>query len=306
MDKMPKPLYGPVLHFHSRERDVKRFAHTYSPLWNCGLLTLGAALYAVGLNALAIPHHIIQGGLFGVALLLNYGLDWLSPGVLFLLLNLPFFAIAWKSTSNRFLLYSLYCMLVMSLFVELFSFTFEVKNELYAALAAGVLCGAGSGCILRSLGSGGGLDILAVLLNRKYNLGIGKFYFYFNFVLFTFSFTILSGDKVIASLIMVFVTSMVMEYVLVMFSQRKVVFVVSDHSREIVDRVMKELALGSTLLKGCGAYSCKDKDIIMTVINNIQLKRLEEVVFTTDEHALFIVENTFTVIGSSFSRRKMF
>lgn len=285
---------------------MSRFTHTYSPLWNCALLTLGSALYAIGLNALAIPHEIIQGGLFGVVLLIHYGLAWLSPGVLYLLFNIPFFLIAWKQTSNRFLFYSLYCMLVTSLFVEVFAFTFEVKNELYAALAAGVFCGAGSGCILRSLGSGGGLDILAVLLNRKYNIGIGKFYFFFNFLLFGFSFTTLSGDKVIASLIMVFVTSVVMEYVLVMFSQRKVVFVVSDKSREIVDRVMQELAIGSTLLKGSGAYSCKDKEIIMTVINNIQLKRLEEVVFTTDEHALFIVENTFTVIGSSFSRRKIF
>ena len=132
------------------------------------------------------------------------------------------------------------------------------------------------------------------------------FYFYFNFVLFSFSFLSLSFDKIIASLIMVFVTSVVMEYILMMFSQRKVCFIVSDHSREIVARVMKDLGMGSTLLRGCGAYTSKDKDIIMTVINNIQLKKLEEIVFTTDEHALFIVENTFNVIGSSFSRRKIF
>lgn len=284
---------------------MSRFALTYSPLWNLFLLTLGSALYALGLNALAIEHNLIQGGLFGVSLLIHYGLDGISPGVLFFVLNIPFFLTAWKHTSRRFLLYSLYCMTVMSVFVLLFKFTFEVRDELYAALAAGVLCGAGSGCILRSLGSGGGLDIMAVLLNRKYNIGIGKFYFYFNFVLFGFSFLSLSMDKVIASLIMVFVTSVVMEQVLMMFSQRKVCFIVSDKSREIVDQVMKEMAIGSTLLKGCGAYTCKDKEIIMTVINNIQLKKLEEIVFTADEHALFIVENTFNVIGSSFSKRKI-
>jgi len=42
------------------------------------------------------------------------------------------------------------------------------------------------------------------------------------------------------------------------------------------------------------------------VINNVQLKRLEELVFTRDPHALFIVENTFTVIGSTFSKRKIY
>jgi uncharacterized membrane-anchored protein YitT (DUF2179 family) len=69
---------------------------------------------------------------------------------------------------------------------------------------------------------------------------------------------------------------------------------------------MEELKLGSTLLRGCGAYTAMEKEIIMTVINNIQLKKLEEIVFTEDSNALFIVENTFNVIGSSFSRRKMF
>jgi uncharacterized membrane-anchored protein YitT (DUF2179 family) len=285
---------------------MERFSLTYSPAWNLFLLTLGAALYAVGLNALAIQHNLIQGGLFGVALLVNYGVGGIPPGALFFLLNVPFFAVAWKHTSRRFLLYSLYCMTVTAFLVEAFRFTFEVRDELYAALAAGALCGAGAGCILRSLGSGGGLDIMAVLLNRKFNIGIGKFYFFFNFALFCFSFLTLPVDKVIGSLIMVFVTSVVMEYILVMFSQRKVCFVVSDKSREIVGRIMKDLALGSTLLRGCGAYTSKDKDIIMTVINNLQLKRLEEIVFTTDEHALFIVENTFNVIGSSFSRRKIF
>lgn len=285
---------------------MRPFPNTYSPLWNLALLTVGSALYAIGLNALAIQHGLIHGGLFGVAMLVHYGWAWVSPGLLYFILNIPFFVVAWKHTSRRFLLYSLYCMTVMSVFFVLLTFTFEVRDELYAALAAGVICGAGAGCILRSLGSGGGLDIMAVLLNRKYNIGIGKFYFFFNFVLFGFSFTALSGDKIIASLIMVFVTAVVMEYVLMMFSQRKVCFIVSDKSREIVDRVMKDLAIGSTLLSGRGAYTSKEKEIVMTVINNIQLKKLEEIVFTTDEKALFIVENTFNVIGSSFSKRKLF
>jgi uncharacterized membrane-anchored protein YitT (DUF2179 family) len=57
---------------------------------------------------------------------------------------------------------------------------------------------------------------------------------------------------------------------------------------------------------GRGAYKKEERKVLMTVINNIQLKRLEELVFTHDPHALFIVENTFTVIGSTFARRKIY
>ena len=55
-----------------------------------------------------------------------------------------------------------------------------------------------------------------------------------------------------------------------------------------------------------GAFSKREKNVLMTVVNNIQLKKLEEITFTHDPQALFIVENTFTVLGSSFSKRKIY
>jgi uncharacterized membrane-anchored protein YitT (DUF2179 family) len=60
------------------------------------------------------------------------------------------------------------------------------------------------------------------------------------------------------------------------------------------------------MLPAIGAYHKRNRTVLMVVINNIQLKRLEEIVFTADEYALFIVENTFSVLGSTFSRRKLY
>lgn len=60
------------------------------------------------------------------------------------------------------------------------------------------------------------------------------------------------------------------------------------------------------MLPAIGAYHKQKKTVLMVVINNIKLKRLEEIVFTTDNYALFIVENTFNVLGSTFSRRKIY
>lgn len=63
---------------------------------------------------------------------------------------------------------------------------------------------------------------------------------------------------------------------------------------------------GATLLRAKGAHSGREKEMVMTVTNNLQLKRLEEKVFGVDPNALFIVENTFHVIGSSFGKRKIY
>ena len=69
---------------------------------------------------------------------------------------------------------------------------------------------------------------------------------------------------------------------------------------------MKEMKIGATFIKARGAYSGRDKEILMAITNNIQLKRLEEKVFNIDSDALFIVENSYDVIGSSFKKRKIY
>ena len=140
----------------------------------------------------------------------------------------------------------------------------------------------------------------------KYNIGVGKVYFSFNLGLFSLSFVGLENDLVIASMIAVFVCSAAVDYCLSMFNQRKLAFIISANPDEIATQVMTHLKIGTTMLPAVGAYHKQEKTVLMVVINNIQLKRLEEIVFTIDNYALFIVENTFSVLGSTFSRRKIY
>lgn len=285
---------------------MKRFDHTYSIWWNLALITLGSVIFAVGTKGIIVHHGFLTGGLFGASLLLYYATGVLSPGILYALMNVPLFILGWLMVSRRFFLYSLYAMVVLTLAYEAVDLDLNIHNQIYAAVAAGVISGAGGGIILRSLGSAGGLDIIAVVLFQRFNVGVGRFYFLFNLALFGFSFLFMQADLVIATLILVFISSQVTDYTLSLFSQRKMVLVISAKNPEIAREVLEKLKLGATFLKGHGAYSGKDKDVLMTVINNIQLKRLEEIVFSVDEQALFIVENTFNVLGSGFSRRKIY
>lgn len=284
--------------------DKKRFV--YSIFWNCGLITIGTLIQAIALKSVAIPHNFVPGGLFGVGSLIYYKTNFLDPGQLYLLLNLPMFILGYIFISRRFLWLSALAMGLISAFYQLINFQIQIGNQLYAALVFGVLLGAGVGVVLRSFGSNGGLDIAAVILNQKYNIGLGKVYFTFNVLLFSVSFASLENDLVIASMIAMFVCSTAVDYVLSMFNQRKLAFIISDHPDQIAEMVMERLKIGTTLLPAIGAYRRQDKTVLMVVINNIQLKRLEEIVFTIDEYALFIVENTFSVLGSTFSRRKIY
>ena len=285
---------------------VDRFRFYYTPAWNVLLVLTGSVIMGFGLKAIAYSFGFMQGGVFGVALLGYYYTGVLSPGLIYFLLNIPLFLLGWAHVSRRFFIYSLLSTVVTTLSFELITFEAPIAHQLYAAVAGGVVIGAGWGIVLRSLGSSGGLDIIAILLNQKYNIGIGKFYFAFNALLFSWGFFQLGTDLVIASLVMTFIVSVVGEYVISLFSQRKSVLIVSDKAQDILDTMLKKFSFGATVLKARGAYSGKDKEVILCVINNIQLKRLEQLVFTHDSHALFIVEETFSVIGSSFAKRKIY
>ncbi|MFT5701435.1 MAG: uncharacterized membrane-anchored protein YitT (DUF2179 family) [Desulforhopalus sp.] len=278
----------------------------FSIPWNLFLLTVGALIYVVGINGVILHHNFIPGGLYGFCLFVYYKTDFLSPGLLFFLFNIPFCILGWLFVSRRFVLYTIYCITVVTVAAELIVIDFGIHEQIYAAIAAGFFCGAGTGIILRTLGAGGGLDIIAIILYKYFNFGVGKTFLVFNLLLFALVATNYTADILIASIILTYVTTNSLDYLLSLFNQRKIVYIISDLSAQIAEAMVNDLHVGATYIKGQGVYSKRDKDILMAITNNIQLKRLEEKVFSIDENALFIVENSFDVIGSSFRKRKIY
>lgn len=278
----------------------------FSIPWNLFLLTTGSILFITGMNGVVMHHNFIPGGLYGLILFIYYETGLFSPGIWVILLNIPLVLLGWIFISRRFVLYTIYSIIVMSITADTLTLDLGIHDQLYAAIGGGLIIGTGSGIILRSIGSAGGLDIIAIILYKKFNIGIGKTFMLFNMALFCLVIYQYNADIVIASLILTFVISSSLNYVLTMFNQRKIVYVISDHSQQIADEVLDKLKLGATFIQGKGAYSGKDKQILMTITNNILLKRLEEAVFSIDDHALFIVENSYDVIGATFNKRKIY
>ena len=279
---------------------------TYSVPWNLFLITLGSIIIGIGLKGIVIPHGMIIGGFTGAGILLFYYTDILTPGTWYLLLNIPVFILGWVFISKRFLLYSLYGTIILTIVIDFIQIEIPVHDLMLAAIAGGAIIGAGAGMIFRSLGSAGGNDIIAVMLNQKYGTRIGTYNFLFNLVLFLFSFRILNTDLILYSMTMSYITSQIIEYFMTLFNQRKMIFIISNNPKEIADEIAYKLKRGTTFLKGEGAYSGKKKNIILTVVNSFQIKRIEEIAFTIDPEAFLITENTFNVLGKGFSKRKVY
>ena len=273
-----------------------------SVVWNLLWLTLGSVLMAICIQSVAAPHGFLSGGVMGVALLVGYWSDTLTPLVWYSVLCVPVYVLGWFWVGKRFLLYTAYGTLCTTLCSFLITFTIPIESEVYATVVGGVLHGAACGIMLRTMGSSGGTDVVAVLLKERWSVPIGQFNFMFNCLLFLTAASRMPLDQIVASMLMMFISANTLEYVLGLFNRRKLVMIISDHGEEISEAILVTERFGATLVRGKGAYSGSDREILLTVTNNVALKRLENLVFSIDPRALFIVENTFYVSGGQFTR----
>jgi uncharacterized membrane-anchored protein YitT (DUF2179 family) len=265
---------------------------------NLFLLTAGNIIYAAGINSIIIPQHFLSGGVMGVALIAHYFIHALNTGYAYFLLNIPLFFLGWFSVSKRFILYSAYGMLSLSALMAFGRFgTATIINPILAAILGGIVCGVGSGIIFRSQGSAGGLDIVAVYINKKFGLRIGTTTTLVSAMVLGAGAIFLNFEAALYSLIFVFTNGKVLDAVLTGFNQKKSVFIISDCHQPIASLILSGLHRGVTYLEGSGGYSGQEKRVIFSIITLSELSRLKQMVFDIDPHAFVVVNDTLEVLG---------
>lgn len=284
-------------------KNARRYSDSLA--WNLVLLLVGGFLYVLGYNSVAAHHGFVPGGSYGFAVVLERLLPVLRLEDWYFLINVPLFVIAWKGVSKRFFFLNFVTMACITMMTSYVQLDLGVQNELYAAIVSGAIMGAGCGMIFRTYGGGGGVDVLAVILNQRYGVRIGVFFFFINAAVMMSALSRYTLDKLIASMVMIFISSVVTEYVLSLFNQRKAVRIVTKKTDELL-AIMVERKYHATIFDGCGGYTKSPVSMIFTITDNIRLRSLEQIVFDNDPEAIFVVENTFSVFGGTFSKRKVY
>jgi uncharacterized membrane-anchored protein YitT (DUF2179 family) len=196
--------------------------------WNLFLIVTGSLLCAVAINGILIPNQFLAGGISGLSLFIFYLFPSVPVGVSNFLLNIPLFVLGWMFVGRRFFFYSLAGMAIFSAALLIHAPAFPIRDPLLNALTAGIISGIGSGVILRSLGSGGGLDILSVILLKRFSIRIGTTVMAFNCTLMMAALFRFNLDIVLYTLIYLFVTTQLINLVVTGLNQRKAVMLVSS------------------------------------------------------------------------------
>lgn len=279
--------------------------------WKSELLTLATILsmitiQCVAINGLYKPNGLISGGVTGVGMLIEYitGFpSWLS----ILLLNIPLLALAVWKLHFKFTLYTIVASVYFSAAMALTAgirIPFDFSNplsQLTSALLGAVICGAVGAPIVRRGASTGGMDIVSLLLMKRFSFPMGTISYVFN-VLVTGALAFVNGLDVAALAILVmFVSSTVFNNVLQGLNRTKTLFIISDRWEEIAPHVLKEVHRGVTLIPAKGAYTGKDKTVVYVIARTTELAAIRRIVLDVDPRAMFSIIDTREVVGRGFT-----
>lgn len=272
------------------------------------VITLGAAAYALGFVWCYAPNGIAFGGVTGAAQIINYLIPALPIGVTVIGLNIPLFLLGWKLIGGRLLVSSLYAMFVSSVFIDVLTplYDWRPMDPMLATIFGGVLMGLSLGLVFQQGATTGGTDLLARLLKLKLAwLPMGKLLMGIDLAVILAVAAVFGALKTaLYGLVALYITSIVMDGVLYGMDKAKVAYIISDRNQEISEAIFRGLDRGVTILHGQGAYTGKEKDVLMCAFKQREITAIKAAVKEADPNAFLIVCDAHDVLGEGFKEYK--
>lgn len=270
------------------------------------MVALGSFISGVGINAFLIPHQLFSGGVSGVAMILYFLFEW-PIGVQIIVLNIPIFYAAYRLLDKEYVICGIFGMLIFSFATDATRFLTEihlVDDTLLAAIYGGVISGIGAGLIFRVGGSAGGVDVIATIIKKYYSLNVGLVGFLINIFLMMVAAALFGVKPAMYTLLSIFVGSRVTDAVIEGLNRKKTILIISDKNEEIAEAILDEVGRGATFLDGTGAYTGKNKKVLLIVVTLTQIAKIKFIAEKTDPHAFMIVQDAAEVLGHGFSSDK--
>jgi uncharacterized membrane-anchored protein YitT (DUF2179 family) len=273
------------------------------------LMFLGSMFYAVGLKFFLLPNGLFDNGTTGICVIIYY-LTGFPLGILFILLNIPFWIIGYKFINKNYAFLTIFSIITLSGFVEIFKILSfvnlqSITNDIFlASIFGGVLLGFGVGIIIRNGGAIDGVETIAIIYNRRTGFSIGEIALFFNIFIIGSAGFIFGLNRALYSLISYFICIKMIDLTVEGFDDAKSVMIISDKAEQISMLLMLDLGKGVTFLTGKGGFTKSEKNVIYTVITRFEIGRLKKLVNIIDPNSFVIISDVHEVMGGNLKRKK--
>lgn len=267
------------------------------------IIIIGCFISSLGINLFLSKAKLLSGGVTGIALTIQY-LTGLTSGFTVFLLNIPLFFISYKLLNKRFTIYTAIGMTSFSLALIItrpLSTLINVNDILLYCIYGGVLSGIGGGLVFCRNGSTGGIDIITMVIRKKYsNFEIGKLNFTFNLIIVSIAAIIFGLPQALYTLISMFIQSTILDKVLNGFTSKKLLLILTEKESDIINYVIKDLHRGITSLMAEGGYTGSKKRLLYVAVTSSQMIYLKRKILNIDPKAFITIIDVSEVNGQGF------
>ncbi len=277
-------------------------------------VVVGAALLATAFVFFITPYRIVPGGVYGLGVVLNYLFPAIQVGTYGLSMDIPLLLIAFRLFGAKFgtktivaavltpVIMDTLTLLVGSDPATLLGGKIDLSDDvLLSCIFGGTLMGAGVGLILKTHATSGGTDIVAMIVSRYFHVPISRAVLYVDSLVVLFGLVVLGDWRLpLYSLVTIFVSSRVIDYIVDGGSGDKLLFILSDRHDAIRDYILEGLDRGGTYIKASGMYTGADKEMIFVVVSRREVSLMRDRIRKIDTDAFMIVVDAHETLGEGF------
>ncbi len=274
-------------------------------LYEGAAIALGVALATVGLKGFLLPNGFLDGGVTGLAILIQHVSGW-PVSITLPTLSIPFLALAYFTVSRRVFAKSVISILTFTAALEFTDSVAITGDSVLTAVFGGLCLGLGIGITIRNGAVLDGSEVLGIYLNNRLGISIGKVVLVFNVLLFSVTAFVEGIEVAMYSVLTFLVAAEVTDVVMRGLEDFIGLTIVSEHASELQQRIIDEVGAGLTMFEGYGGYGSRGtrqpQPIIQTVVNRIDVRRLYSLIDDVDPKAFVIEFDVHSVKGGVLRR----
>lgn len=270
---------------------------------------IGNIIYALVVKLFILPTNLMSSGTTGIALLANHFLG-IPVSFFILIFNVCMLILGLIVLGKKFAMTTIVSTLMYPIALEFFNQTLGefviTNNELLNTIFAGLGIGLALGIVLRSGASTGGMDIPPLVLNLFFRIPVSVSLYVFDFIILSSQSLYNPLERLLYGIILILLTSIVLDKVLLMGTTKTEVKIISPKFEKIAEEILSEMDRGVTLLNARGGYLKNEHSVVLSVVSNRELPKIEKLVRALDPDAFMIVSRVSEVWGRGFSTKKKY
>ena len=266
-------------------------------------MVLGNAICAFSVTCFALPYNMVVSGVSGIGRIINI-LTGFSVSSAVAVLNIVLFIIGAAVLGKRFAatiaLGTFAFPFFMGIFEQMTALHHLVNEPMLAAICAGVLDGVGLGLVMRLGGSTGGIDVPAMIMNRKLGWKLATVMSGMDIAIFLLQIPVTAAEGIILGILYALVYGVVMDRMIVLEQGGYQIMIWTEKIHEVNEELLM-IGFGTSILRGVGGYLREDRDIILCAASNRNFNKVKRAVLSIDPGAFMTITSMNEINGNGFT-----